>query len=139
MSVDTLFVPKQGALSDLADWIAGDLGSCYVRLYVNNVVYTPDRVCGDYTEASFAGYSPASGFSWGAPFTNLAGKAETDSPALTFTFTGATGTHTAFGIFITDAAQSKLLAVIPFLAPVIFSPGSPTETRMVQVTEVSEA
>ena len=138
LATDNVFVPQQGAISDLASWIAGDLGSAAVRLYVNNVVYGPTRVCSDYTEASFSGYSPISSPPWGVPFTNSGGKGETDSPALNFTFTGASGTFPIFGMFVTDPSQTKLLLVVPFVIPFVFSPTNPNLSTVLQVTEVSE-
>lgn len=138
MSTDVVRVPKQGALSDLAAWIAGELGSCLVKLYVSNTVYTPDRIPSDYTEASFAGYAPIAAPSWGVPFTNVGGKAETDSPTLTWAYTAASGTATVFGVFVTDTTGTKLLLVVPFITPETLTPGSPTLTRTLQLTEVSE-
>jgi hypothetical protein len=138
MSIDNVFVPKQGALSDLAAWIAGDLGASYVRLYVNNQVYTPNRVPADYTEASFAGYAPVHAIAWLAPFINGSGKAETDSPPFTYTFTAGVGTVTLFGLFVTDLALTKLLLVAPFVMPVVLSPGQNILTRTLQITDTSE-
>jgi hypothetical protein len=135
---DNVYVPKQGALSDLDSWIAGDLGASIVRLYASNTPYTPDRVCGDYTEASFVGYAPVGPLSWPPSFTNGSGKAETDSPAISFTFTGGSGTAIVYGIFVTDPSQTKLLLVIPFASPVTLSPSNTSLERVLQVTEVSE-
>jgi len=138
MTVQNIYVPQQGALSDLAGWIAGDLGIAYARLYVSNTPYIPTRVCADYTEAAFAGYAPAFPLAWGIPFTNGLGKAEADSAALVWSYTGPIGTHTAYGIYLTNAAKNKLLMVVPFLSLFMFSPTVTTLTYVVQVTEVSE-
>lgn len=138
MSVDNLFVPKQGLLSDLADLLAGQLATAVVRLYANNVVYTPNRVPADYTEASFVGYAPIGAVAWGVPFVNSADKAESDSPILTWTFTGAIGTHVVFGAYITDPGLTKLLRVIPFIMPFTFAPVTPVLQRVVQLVHASE-
>lgn len=138
MTTDNVYMPKQGAKSDLDAWISGDLGIAYARLYVNSVAYTPDRICADFTEASFAGYAPINGIAWVPAFINGSGKAETDSPPLTYLFTAGVGTAFVYGMYVTDAALSKLLLVIPFLAGVTLSPGSNTLTRTLQVTDTSE-
>ena len=138
MTVSSAFIPKQGTLSDLAGWIAGDLGAAVARLYSSNTVYTPDRVPSDYTEASFIGYSPISPLAWLTPFINSAGKAETDSQVLVWTFAGSSGTATAFGLYLTDPSQTKLLAVVPFITPVTLTPTDTTLSYVCQLTEVSE-
>lgn len=138
MANDNVFVPKQGQLSALKGWIAGELGAAIVRLYTNNVVYTPDRVPADFVEAAFAGYVPQGPLAWPAPFTNASNKAETDSPNLTWTYSLLVGTATVFGIYITNPAKTVLLAVIPFQAPVVLTPVSPNLSRQIAVTDVSE-
>lgn len=138
MSVDNIFVPKQGLLSDLAGWLAGDLATARVRLYINNIVYNANRVPADYTEASFVGYAAIGPVAWGAPFINVSDKAESDSPILTWTFTAAIGTHVAFGLYITDPGVTKLLMVSPFIMPFTFSPATPVLQRVVQVVDGSE-
>jgi hypothetical protein len=138
MSTDNVYVPEQGALSDLRGWIAGELGAALVRLYVSNTPYLPTRVPADYTEASFVGYAPQGPLAWPAPVTNGAGKAESDSPVVTFDFAAGAGTAIVYGIFVTDPSATVLLLVVPFQAPVTLSPASPQLQRVLQVTEVSE-
>ncbi len=138
MSVDSVYVPQSGAMSDLEAWIAGALGSCKVRLYVSNTPYLPTRIPADYTEASFPGYAPVASPAWGSVFINGGGAAETDSPVLTFTFASSSGTATVFGIYVTDSSGTVLLLVVPFQAPVVLSPGSPDVSRSLQVTAISQ-
>lgn len=138
MSIDSVMIPKEGSLNDLDAWVAGDLGSGYLRLYDNNHVYSADDTVSDYNEATFTGYAPITPPAFGPAFINGGGKAESDSAAATWTYTAGVGTATIFGLFITDAAGTTLLAVVPFQAPVVLSPGSPTLTRVVQMTAVSE-
>jgi hypothetical protein len=138
MASDNVFVPDQGALSDLADWIAGDLGSGVARLYVSNTPYSKTRVCGDYTEASWAGYVPATPLAWGVPFINTDGKAETDSASFTYHYTVGSGSAFAFGIYVTDPGQTKLLIVVPFINPVKFTPAQPDFPSILQVTAISQ-
>ncbi|SRR5260370_400675 len=138
MASENVFIPKQGRLSDLRSWIAGELGAALVRAYVNNIVYTADRVPADYTEASFAGYAPVGPLAWPAPAINGSGKAESDSPVCSFTFTAGVGTATVFGLYVTDPASTVLLMVIPFISPVVLTPVSPTLARVIQATMTSE-
>jgi hypothetical protein len=138
MADDTIRVPKQGALSDLRGWIAGQLGPGVARLYSSNTMYTPDRVPADYIEASFVGYSAIAALNWTVPSTNSDGKGETDSKALTWTFTGGSGTATVYGIYVTDPALGVLLLVIPFLTAVNLTPASPSLSKVIKLTAVSE-
>lgn len=133
-----MFLPQQGALSDLAAWIAGDLGTAYARLYTNPRVFSPTDTCADYTEAAWPGYVPVQPLVWTAPVINGGGKAETDSQVLTYTYSSGLGTGLANGIYITDPGKTKLLAVFPFLAPVVFAPATPTFSFGAIVTQVSE-
>jgi hypothetical protein len=138
MTTNNIYIPHQGALSDIAGWIAGDLGPAVARLYSVNVPYLPTRVCGNYTEAAFPGYAPASPLAWGVPFINGGGKAESDSAVLTWTDTALAGTYQVFGIYVTNVPLTKLLMVIPFLGPFVFSPSNNVLSYMLQATEVSE-
>ena len=137
MTVDNVYIPQQGSLSDLRNWIAGELGSCLVKLYVSNTPYLATNVPGDYTEASFAGYAPIVSPAWPAPFINGSGAAESDSPVLTWTYTAGAGTVTVFGVFITDSTGTELLAVVPFQAPIVLSPASPSLVRSIQLAMIS--
>jgi len=138
MSVDTVFCPKEGAISALDAELAAADGPLYARLYDNAVPYTPDVVVADFNEASFAGYSAVGPITWPAAATNGSGKAESDSPALTWTFTGGSGTAVIYGIILTDPSATKAIRVIPFVPAVVLTPGSPTISRVVQLTDVSE-
>lgn len=138
MTIQNVFVPQQGQLSNLAGWIAGDLGTALARLYASNTPYLPTRTPADYTEASFPGYAPASPLSWGAPFTNGDGKAESDSATLVWTFSGPTGTYPVFGIYLTDPGATKLIQVIPFLQPFTFTPTETQLSYQLQATGISE-
>jgi hypothetical protein len=138
MATENIYIPKEGALAALAAWIAATLGPVAARLYANDVAYNPDRTLADYTEASFSGYSAVDPITWGTPFTNGDGKAEVDSAACSWTFTGGSGTAIVYGILLTDSANTVLMAVIPFVPAITLSPGSPTVARTIQLTDVSE-
>jgi hypothetical protein len=135
---DNIFVPQGGAIAALTSWLAATDAPLLAHLYVNNINYVPTRVLADYTEASFVGYAAQGPIGWGPVFTNGVGKAESDSPNLTWTFTGATGTFPVFGIYLTNVTITKLLCVIPFLHPVILTPTAPALTRSLQITDRSE-
>jgi len=57
---------------------------------------------------------------------------------LNWNYTAGAGTADVFGIYVTDAAKTKLLAVIPFLSPVTLSPSNNTLTRVIQLTCISQ-
>lgn len=135
---DPLFIPQTGAIAALSSWLAATDKPATARLYVNNIGYLPTRLLTDYTEAAFVGYAPLGPIAWGAVFTNLGGKAETDSSNLSWTFTGGSGSIPVYGIYLTNPLNTKLLAVIPFLSPAILTPGSPTVSRSLQLTDRSE-
>jgi len=138
MASDNIFVPKSGAIAALDAWLAAVKAPLLAHLYDNNVVYNPDRVLADYNEASFVGYSAQGPISWPPAFTNGTGKAESDSPTLTWNFTGGSGTHTVYGIYVTDDPAAELLLVIPFLTPFTFSPSANSLSKAIQLTDVSE-
>lgn len=138
MSIDNVYIPQSGGVSDLNDWILGALGTCLVKLYASNTPYLPTNIASDYTEASFVGYAAVPSPSWSAAYINGSGAAETDSPPLTWTFTAGSGTATVFGLYITDSTGTALLAVVPFQSPVILTPTVPTVSRTVQLTAISQ-
>ena len=138
MTTSNLYLPNQGALSDLAGWIAGDLGSALVRLYENSVPYLPTNTCGDYTQCSFVGYAPVGPVVWGAPYINGTGQAETDSPPLMWSFTAGSGTALVNGIYVTDTGLTQLLLVIPFITPITLDPANPNLNQVIQLTEISQ-
>lgn len=138
MATDSVFYPEEATLSALDTWLASPDGPVIARLYSNNLPYLPTRVLGDYVEAAFMGYAPVGPITWPAATINGQGKAQADSPALDFHFTGGSGTATVFGMYFTDDPPSKLKAVVPFLAPVVLSPSNQDLAKVARLTEVSE-
>lgn len=138
MTTQNLYVPQQGQLSDLAGWIAGDLGGARARLYVSNTPYLSTRVITDYTEASFPGYAPAGPFAWSAPFINGTNQAETDASPATWALSASSGVYVVFGILVVDSPGTKLLSVVPFVNPFNFTPTTPSLTYVLQMTETSK-
>lgn len=137
-TVASIYIPQDGQLSDLEGWIAGELGSAEIWLYDTYHAPSPADVPADFNEASFVGYSRLGPVSWGAPFTNGDGKAETDSPVLSWAFTGGSGTADVFGLLVVNAGGTRVLLNMPFLTPVTLSPGSPNLNRIIQLAMVSE-
>jgi hypothetical protein len=133
-----VYIPNGGALSDLEGWIAGQLGAATVHLYDVFRNPTPADVPASFHESSFVGYAPLGPVAWGAPFINGGGKAESDSPVLTWTFTAGVGTALVYGWYIVNAGLTRVLASSPFLSPVILAPASNVLSRVIQLTEVSE-
>lgn len=138
MSDDIVRFPHEGDLSELEAWIAGELGTCYARLFDSYVPWDPGNTVADYNEATFTGYAPINGISWGSPFINGDGKAETDSPSLTWTFTAGAGSTDVYGWMLTDSTGTKLLAVCQFVNIVTLTPGQPNLSRVIQVCVVGE-
>lgn len=139
MSVDfTVHFPQQGALSDLAGWLAGDLGTAYARLYSNNVAFLPTNTLASYTEAAFPGYAPVGSLGWSVPYVNGQGKAQTDSNPVLFRLNSNSGSYAVYGLYITDSANSKLLAVLSLLQPFLFTASNNELLRMLSITCVSE-
>jgi len=138
MATESVRLPNDGALTVLDKFLAGSDGPALAHLYDNNPVYSPANVLADFNEASFVGYAAVGPIAWPAPSINPGGKAESDSGTIAWTFTAGAGTATAFGIYFTDDPPTKLLLVIPFLDPFIFSPGNPTLSKATKLTEVSE-
>jgi outer membrane lipoprotein SlyB len=76
-----------------------------MRLFTNNITPTNANVIGDFTEATFAGYSSQTLGAWSAPsVTAHVGKVS--GAALTFTITA--GSQTVYGYYVTDAGNTKL-------------------------------
>ena len=132
-------IPDQGAVDDLAGHIALRLGTSIARLW--DVFRVPHRADtpASFHEASFPGYVPQAALGWTPPAINGAGKAETDSRILTWTFTAGVGTARVYGVFVTDVSGLRLEAVYQFVGgQVVLTPVNPNLTLALQYTGVSE-
>lgn len=138
MAAPPLYIPQLGSRSALNAWLAAADGPNRAELYVSNTPYTRLRVLTDYTLASFPGYAPVSPVVWGVTFINGASKAEADSPALHFHYSGLVGTVVVFGLLLSDVGGLNLRAVLPFISPIILTPVSPDLDLIVQLTATSE-
>jgi hypothetical protein len=72
--------------------VAGDglLFECSVGLFVSATIPSPDSVLGDFTAASFTGYSALLAQTWGAPYLDSESQLQLTSPRLQWICT-ATG------------------------------------------------
>jgi hypothetical protein len=138
MTSDPIQIPRQGSLSDLDNWRTGDLAGAILHLFDNFHTFAPTDTPADYNEASFVGYAPITPIGWSFPTINIAGKAETSSPPLTFNFTAGVGTALVYGWYLTDSTGTVLLAVCHFNSPVTLTPAQPALTRTVSLTATSE-
>lgn len=136
--VTTLRMPTSGGMSDLTAWLSGDLGPSAVRLYSNPVLYDKSNTLAMYTESAFPGYAPVIGAGWSAPFVNASGDAESDTPQLFFQYAGTSGTATVHGLYVTDSANTKLLLVAEFVAPIVLSVDNPVIDPVLQLTDLSQ-
>jgi len=104
-----LKVPNGGELLILAELIAY-FDSLVLHLYKNNYTPIDTSVVGDFTSADFDGYASIALGPWGAPYTNGAGKAETDETVRTFTMTGAVTPNTIYGYTVQTAGGALVWA-----------------------------
>jgi hypothetical protein len=138
MAGEGVRVAQEGQLDFLSQIIAGGIGSAWVRLYATDVSFDPANTCLSYIEASFPGYVPQHPITWGAPFINSAGKAESDAGVVTFTFPGSGGRYKVYGAYVTDLAKTTLYMVQPFLTPFSFGPKMTRLPLSVSLTVISE-
>jgi hypothetical protein len=131
-------IPQSGLTSDLTAWLSGDLGSAVVRLYTQQVGFSPTNTAADYTEAAWPGYAPITPPPWGAPYVNSEGKAQVDASSLIFRANMTVGTYTAWGMYLTDPGGGTLLAVFPFLGARNFTPEDSEAVMSLSMTVVSE-
>jgi hypothetical protein len=122
----------------LGEWLLVPSGPAIAHLYDNAIVFDRTQVLADYNESSFVGYAAVGPITWPAPSINLEGKAESDSGALTWTFTAGAGTAVVRGMYFTDDPPTRLLLVVPFDEAVILTPAVPQLVQAVKVTEYGE-
>jgi hypothetical protein len=113
--------PDQGCTNFLSDFESDRLGNAaYVfRLYTNNVTPGTGTVIGSFVEAAFAGYVPVGGntITWNAPA--LVGHVATAN-GTPINFVNSSGAaQTVYGVYVTNAAGTKLyFAELDPLAPI---------------------
>lgn len=137
MALPNIMIPNDGAVEDLEAYRAVlNLGS--VRLFQNNYIPVHTTVPADLTECSFTGYAPVSTPSFGAAFLNGSGSAEIDSTLCSWTFTAGAGSTVVYGLYVLNAAGTKVLAISRFGSPITLTPGSPTIAKVLQLTAISQ-
>ena len=80
-----------------------------LKLYSNDYTPTSTSAAGDFTEATFGGYSAVtlSRGSWGTAVTNGSNKAQITYTAQVFTTTG--GTSTTYGYYVVGATSGTVI------------------------------
>jgi hypothetical protein len=121
----------------MEDIRAGLPSPTVVHLFVNDYIPDETSVIGDFTEATFPGYSPAPA-TWPTPaFLNMDGQAEIDAiNASTFSSTG-TSIQTAYGYFVDDGSLTTCLWAERFSSPVPFMLSGSFVSVLLVLTAVS--
>lgn len=106
-----IVVPNEAEIN-LLEFLVGQsaegLDGCRVRLYTNNLTPGATTVLGDFTEATWTGYSEADPAPWGTVATDGMGRAATTSATMVYSNSSG-GSQTFFGYYVTDSADTKLL------------------------------
>jgi len=112
-------IPMSDLIARVNLVVANELEGAVLRLFDNNE--TPDEasVLSDFNEASFTGYSPVALTGWSAGYDDGAGKAKSDAPSAGFTPTGAGGSGSLYGWFLTNSGNTVLYAASRFGSPPI--------------------
>lgn len=100
-----------------------EIAAAVLRLFTNNKVPANLDALGDYTEATFAGYAAAAVSLGGLP-AQVNANGSVILPGVGFTPATATGVglpETVYGCYLTDAANTKLLAAARFDSPIDFT------------------
>jgi hypothetical protein len=122
--VDLLF-PDQGLVYQLQQILTA--GVKY-RLFVNAITPTLGTVLASLTEASFSGYAPVS-LSWSNYTLNGVSGHNGYALAPPIVFTNSSGTsQNVYGYYVTDSADTLLLAVALFDGAPVVIPTGGTET-----------
>jgi hypothetical protein len=97
----------------------------HMRLFQNNHTPGVTDVIGDYTVATFSGYPGDVSPTWGTPFTNGDGKAETDAGTTTYTHNGGGTSNTIYGAYFVTAG-GVLVYADKFAAPIVMASNGDT-------------
>jgi hypothetical protein len=116
---DTLFINDDGlkrALDIKTGAGGGSLGTGTLRLFTAPTSVSQPNVLGDFTEATFAGYSPPTliGPTWAVATLTAHVASSTYGANVTFTRSTTGAPQSIFGWFLTDAAKTKLYACALF-------------------------
>lgn len=108
-----------------------------VRLFKNNHTPAVTDTEADYQQADYTGYPGAVAPTWGAPFTNGAGKGEIDADPITYTRTAGATSNTIYGAYFLDSA-GKLVYADKFPAPIVMASTGDTFDYTPKTTAVTE-
>lgn len=108
-----------------------------LKLFANNHVPTVTDVNGDYTEATFSGYSSFALGTWNAAFVNGDGKGEIDADPAAFVHNGGGVSNTIYGAYVVNAAGDVVYAE-RFDAPRTMGANGDTINYIARVTMVSQ-
>lgn len=101
-------VPKAAASATLTALITALLANLKMRIFVNNITPDANTVIGDFTEATFTGYSAASLTTWSAPSIDGTGASISTTVQGQFTGTSGGGTGNMYGYYLTDSGGTTL-------------------------------
>jgi hypothetical protein len=122
--MDLLF-PDQGLVFQLEQIL--NAGVKY-RLFTNNIVPTLSTILSGLTEAAFGGYAPVA-LTFSNYTTNGVSGHNGFAIASPITFTNSSGSsQSVYGYYVTDSANTVLLAVALFDSAPVVIPNAGTET-----------
>ena len=103
-------------LAVTADALAGVLTANKVALYQNDIIPTPNRPLGDYTEATYSGYAKEA-ITWSAPTLADDGSVEVLGIVGEFRPTSSVVVNSIYGLMLVDTTGAILYAAARFDAP----------------------
>lgn len=121
----SLVVPSVGAIELLEELVLGADWQPYYRLYTNPGAPNPNTILEDFTEATFAGYTPLLATGWIAADIDDSGRAFSLGNLLTWTRGVGGAGQNVYGYFVTQGNPGPLIFAQRFVgAPyVMTTPG----------------
>lgn len=98
--------------------VGGLLNGCLLKLYKTNVGTSDEIALASLVEADFDGYAASDAIVWGAVGVDSQVRAVVQGDRKEFVPDGVVVTNTVYGAYITNAAGTALMAILPFDAPV---------------------
>lgn len=98
--------------------------NCYLRLFVNDITPSSSSILGDFTEASFEGYSEVAIEDWTSPTINESDQAESDGDPAAFSAVESDSGN-LYGFYLVDSTNTTCLLAGRFdSAPIVVPAGS---------------
>lgn len=115
-----VIVPRTSRKAMLASIKAesGYLDGAVCKLYKNSIAGGPNTELDVIEPADFDGYATSTEITWGGVALGEDDKAKVLGDRKEWVPTGTTTPNTVYGAYITNAAGTQLIAVLPFEAPV---------------------